>query len=112
MDACRQFEADRESIAARKKFLNPDMLGEPAFDILLALYVPASSHIMPVQVLSSLTDVSPTVALRWLHFLANEGLVLMAQEAGATDPGVATAALTDKGRIALDEYFRAAGRRY
>jgi PAS domain-containing protein len=107
----RRARAAIEVRQLRKKFFNPDMLGEPAFDILLALYVPASGGIMPVQVLCSLTDVSTAVALRWLHFLANEGLVLMAQEAGAADPGAATAALTDKGRIALDEYFRAAGRR-
>ena len=47
--------------------------------------------------------------VRWLRLLANEGLVLVAQEAGAADPNSTTAALTDKGRIALDAYFRAAG---
>jgi PAS domain-containing protein len=105
----RRARATIERRQLRKRFLNPDMLGEPAFDILLALYVPAAGGIMPLQILSTLVDVSPAIALRWLRFLANEGLVLIAQEAGAGDTDATTAALTDKGRIALDEYFRAAG---
>jgi hypothetical protein len=45
---------------------------------------------------------------RWLQFLVNEGLVLTVN--ATDDPCETTAALTDKGRIALNEYFRAAGR--
>lgn len=105
----RRAQATIQRRELRKRFLNPEMLGEPAFDILLALYATASNGILPVQVLSSLIHVSTPVALRWLRFLVNEGLVLMA-EAEAADHNAQTAALTDKGRIALDEYFRAAGR--
>jgi hypothetical protein len=93
---------------ARKRFLNPAMFGEPPFEILLALYVRPSLSTVPLDVLSSVVGVPASVALRWLQFLVNEGLVLTVN--ATDDPCETTAALTDKGRIALNEYFRAAGR--
>ena len=92
----------------RKEFLSPAMLGEPAFDLLLALYVPGSSGMISVHVLSSLINVRVSVAVRWLRFLAKEGLVLIIE---ADNLRAISATLTEKGRIALDEYFRAAGDR-
>ena len=88
----------------RHKFLNPAMLGEPAFDMLLALYVTkATAAILPLHVLSPLVGVSEKSAARWLKFLVSEGLALGV--GGYGKPGSIHAAITDKGSIILDEYF-------
>jgi PAS domain-containing protein len=93
----------------RKAFLNPIMLGEPAFDLLLALYMPGPTAMMTVQALGERIDASLGVTVRWLKFLVNEGLALTVEDREADPAGTLTAALTDKARVALDEYFRRAG---
>ena len=90
----------------RHSFLNPAMFGEPAFDMLLALYVTnASPAILSLRVLSPTIGISEACAARWLKLLVDEGLVLSVSVEG--EPGGIHAALTDKGRIVLDEYFGA-----
>lgn len=93
----------------RKMFLNPAMLGEPAFDLLLALYMPGSGAMMTAQALGERIEASLDVTVRWLRFLVNEGLVLTVEDREADPAGTLRAALTDKGRVTLDEYFRTAG---
>ena len=88
----------------RHEFLNPAMFGEPAFDMLLALYVTkAEPGILPLPALSTLVGVPETCAARWLKLLVSEGLALSV--GGYGEPGSIHAAITDKGRIVLDEYF-------
>ena len=90
----------------RHQYLNPAMFGEPAFDMLLGLYVTnARPGILPLRVLSPLVGVPETNAARWLEFLVGEGLALSV--VGYGEPGSIHAAITDKGRIVLDEYFAA-----
>jgi hypothetical protein len=87
----------------RRSFLNPALLGEPAFDILILLYVTnASPAILSLKLLAPAVGVSESCAARWLDLLVEDGLVLTI----AGDGGV-HAALTDKGRVALDGYFGA-----
>jgi hypothetical protein len=112
VDFRRQFLLGRALAAIemrrlRQKYLNPAMLGEPPFDMLLQLYATnASPAILRLSVLSSLTGVPESTAKRWLNFLVNEGLALRA--AGClSEPGSIQVALTDKGRFVLDEYFTA-----
>lgn len=91
----------------RKRFLNPGMFGEPAFDVLLALYVTKAARLtLSVRALSMLIGASESVVTGWLRFLSNEGLALcfgVEQD----DPGAVTAALTEKGRTALEGYLGA-----
>ena len=88
----------------RHEFLNPATFGEPAFDMLLALYVTkATPGILPLRVLSPLIGVPESCAARWLKLLVSEGLALSV--GGYGEPGSIHAAITDKGRIVLDEYF-------
>jgi hypothetical protein len=91
----------------RRKFFSPDLLGEPAFDMLLALYVTnASPPTLSLRILSPLLGVPETTAARWLQVLEGEGLALsVAAKSG--ECGSIHATLTEKGRVALDEYFRA-----
>ena len=98
-----------ETRKLRHDFLNPGMFGEPAFDMLLALYVTnASPAILPLRILSPLIGVSEPCAARWLALLVDEGLALSV--GGEGEPGGIHAALTDKGRIALDDYLKALGK--
>lgn len=91
----------------RHKFLNPIMLGEPAFDMLLALYVTnASPAILSLRIMSPQLGVPESCAARWLKVLVDDGLAMsVAGDSG--EPGSIHAALTDKGRTALDDYFKA-----
>ena len=106
----RRAQAEFERRQLRKAFLNPGMLGEPAFDLLLALYLAAASVMIPVRVLSSLAAVTTPVAVRWLRFLVDAGLVVTVHSEVDDEAGAMTAALTEKGRKALDGYFKAVGR--
>jgi len=61
-----------------------------------------------MEMLSSLVGIPTSEAVRWLGFLVKEGLALR-MSGHPDDAGTITVALTDKGRVALDEYFRATG---
>ena len=106
---CRLAQASLERRKLRKTFLKPTMFGEPAFDALLALYVQPASRMITAQALGVSIGANVPVLVRWLKFLRGEGLVLTVEDAQTEDPGAISAALTDKGRIALDEYLRATG---
>lgn len=97
-----------ETRKLRHDFLNRAMFGEPAFDMLLALYANGSPAIMSLRTLSPLIGVSESCAARWLKLLVDDGLVLSV--GGEGEPGDIHATLTDKGRIVLDEYLKALGR--
>jgi DNA-binding MarR family transcriptional regulator len=53
-----------------------DMFGEPAWDILLAIYVHEHrGNCSTIAELTRVAGVAPSVALRWLNFLISEGHV-------------------------------------
>ena len=76
----------REAYALRRKrvaiFGNPELFGEPAWDILLDLYI-AQAEGKPVSVSSACigSAAPPTTGLRWLGVLADEGLVVRENDA-------------------------------
>ena len=97
----------RQMLLARRRrtrMFNKCMFGEPAWDMLLALYVGASAG--PRYSVSRLSDLSgspPTTALRWLDYLAKEQLVVRAPN--PTDRRSDFIEITDKGRTALEQYL-------
>jgi DNA-binding MarR family transcriptional regulator len=98
--------ATMEMRQLRHKFFNPAMFGEPAFDMLLALYVTnARPPIVSLRMLSPLIGVSQSSAVQWLKFLVSEGLAFSV--GGDGDPGAIHAAITGKGRIVMGEYLKA-----
>ena len=101
-----QATIDRREL--RKIFLSPTMFGEPAFDLLLALYVSSTSPIISASELGSVVGLSTSSTMRWLKFLVKEGLVLTAEEE-IDDPDTMAVTLTDRGRTSLDDYFKAVG---
>jgi hypothetical protein len=88
-------------------FGNPDLFGEPAWDILLDLYI-ACAEGKQVSVSSACIGSAspPTTGLRWLGVLADEGLVV--READADDHRRVLVRLTPAGQAAMDRFFEAA----
>jgi hypothetical protein len=101
----------RRAYGLRRKretiFGNPDLFGEPAWDILLDLYI-AQSEGKPVSVSSAcIGSAAPaTTGLRWLGVLADQGLVV--RENDAEDHRRVLVRLTQAGRAAMERFFDAA----
>lgn len=89
---------------ARVATLNKSMFGEPAWDMLLELYVNmdyGARH--SVGRLCELSDAPPTTALRWLDYLEKEKLV--ARQENPTDRRTEFVEITEKGRTAMEQYL-------
>jgi hypothetical protein len=100
----------RQAYALRRKrtaiFGNPELFGEPAWDILLDLYI-AHAEAKPVSVSSACigSAAPPTTGLRWLGVLADEGLVV--RENDPEDNRRVLVRLTRKGVAAMERFFDA-----
>jgi hypothetical protein len=100
----------RKTYALRRKraaiFGNLDLFGEPAWDILLDLFI-AYAEGKPVSVSSAcIGSAAPaTTGLRWLGVLADQGLVV--RENDADDQRRVMVRLTQAGRLAMERFFDA-----
>jgi hypothetical protein len=100
----------RKTYALRRKraavFGNPDLFGEPAWDILLDLYI-AQGEGKKVSVSSAcIGSAAPaTTGLRWLSVLADQGLVV--RENDPEDHRRVLVRLTSAGLAAMDRFFEA-----
>jgi hypothetical protein len=100
----------RKIYALRRKrqaiFGNPNLFGEPAWDILLDLFI-AQGEGKSVSVSSAcIGSAAPaTTGLRWLGVLADEGLVL--RENDAEDHRRVLVRLTPAGTEAMERFFDA-----
>lgn len=96
---------EREAI-----FGKAELFGEPAWDILLDLYV---AHVERKSVSVSSACIGsaspPTTGLRWLGILAEEGFVI--READPQDQRRVLVRLSDKGLAAMDRYLNLTARR-
>ncbi len=101
-EIARQVYAKRRRRAAL--FGNDELFGEPAWDILLDLYI-AHAENKAVSVSSACIGSAspPTTGLRWLGVLAENGLIL--REHDPEDQRRVLVRLTDRGIAAMDEYF-------
>ena len=107
--------ADREKLIARarealrnrrkrREIFGETMFGEPAWAMLLALYVAeATEGRMSVGKLSSLSGGPPSTAQRWIDYLIKRNLAV--REPHPTDRRTVFVKLSDAGRAALDLYF-------
>ncbi|MEM6476000.1 MAG: winged helix DNA-binding protein [Pseudomonadota bacterium] len=101
-------EMARRTYAVRRQragiFGSADLFGEPAWDILLDLYI-AFGEEKPVSVSSACIGSAspPTTGLRWLGVLADHGLVVREQD--PDDQRRVLVRLTDHGVEAMDRYF-------
>lgn len=100
----------RQTYALRRKraaiFGNPELFGEPAWDILLDLYI-AHAESTPVSVSSACigSAAPPTTGLRWLGVLADHGFVL--RENDPEDHRRVLVRLTRSGITAMERFFDA-----
>lgn len=98
----------RQIYAMRRKraaiFGNPELFGEPAWDILLDLYI-AHGDGKEVSVSSACigSAAPPTTGLRWLGVLAEEGLVV--RENDREDHRRVLVRLTRAGITAMERFF-------
>lgn len=110
-DARRYLAQARQAYALRRKraaiFGNPELFGEPAWDILLDLYI-SHAEGKPVSVSSAcIGSAAPaTTGLRWLGVLAEEGLIV--RENDVQDNRRVLVQLTRNGITAMERYFDSA----
>ena len=89
---------------ARDRILGGGLGGEPAWDMLLALYVEEPSK-LPVSSVCYASAVPQTTAMRWISVLEEQGLV---QRMGhQRDSNLILVSLTDKGRTMMERTLRA-----
>lgn len=80
------------------------MFGEPAWDMLLILYITESSDARTtISNLASHSGAPSSTAQRWIELLIDKGLAI--RHAHPTDRRTFFIRLSDKGRAAMDLYF-------
>ena len=88
----------------RTSIFERSMFGEPAWDMLLALYIlDVSGQRQTTGALMQFSGAPITTARRWLDYLVGNELVLRSPH--PTDQRVMFVNLTEKGRNALDLYY-------
>jgi DNA-binding MarR family transcriptional regulator len=93
-----------EARQARVEHFSPAMFGEPAWDLLLALYLTEADT--PAPALSSLAKtagIAITTAFRWIDYLEEKRLI--ERERSSDDARALTVALSEEGRARLEGYF-------
>lgn len=113
--AVRIENASREALIGRAKeefsersrrsaLFGTAMFGEPAWEMLLALYIlDVSGQRQTIGALLQFSSMSMSTAKRWLDYLELHGLVT--REEHPTDKRTSFVRLTDSGREKLDMYF-------
>lgn len=90
----------------RYEEFNSALFGEPAWDMLLELYVRETSGASSTaEQLQTASAVPSSTAARWLNHLEHDGLV--ARRDHPLDRGTIFVELTEQGRQALDRYLKA-----
>lgn len=96
---------------ARSRFLKGAMFGEPAWDMLLALYVAELTGVRyTVTQVSSYAGAPATTSLRWIDYLESHGYVV--RTPSVDDRRCHNLELSDDARRDLDAYFQDIGRKF
>ena len=101
--ACRIYESRRQ----RARYLSSSLLGEPVWDMLLALYCfTARGRRMSVSSLCFASGVPQTTALRWTRVMEERGLIARSKD--HQDGRRYYLVLTGRGRELMQNYLRSA----
>lgn len=100
-------ELSRETLVSRRirrSFFPPAIVGEPAWDMLLALYVKLErKSAETVTGIAHQVAYPLTTALRWLEYIEQSGFI--ERTPGITDKRVVLVSLTPLGRKQMESYF-------
>jgi PAS domain S-box-containing protein len=89
---------------ARDRLLGRAVVGEPAYDLLLALYVSANRRRgVPLTILARSAKVPYSSALRWIAYLEDKGFVSRSQS--SSDRRVILIRLTESGVAVLHDFL-------
>lgn len=98
--ACRIYDARR----ARDRMLDQQLFGEPAWDILLAVYcLPARGEMLSVTAVAHAANVPITTGHRWQRILMEKGLIERGPK--ELDARCQLVRLTQSGRAMLEQYL-------
>jgi len=98
--ACRIYDARRN----RDRIFNQRLFGEPAWDMLLALYcLPRQGIFLGVTSLAHAANVPPSTGHRWQKILFDEGLI--ERGPAVLDHRQHLVGLTDKGKTLMRKYL-------
>lgn len=96
----------RDTLANRRRrqdIFGRAMFGEPAWEMLLLLYITEPGPRQSISRLADESGASRTTALRWIDYLEGQGLIR--REAHPNDRRVAFVQLTEKGRESIELYL-------
>lgn len=96
-----------ESRRRRVAIFGPQMFAEPAWDMLLILYLSGGGRRQTQTNLSELSGASRSTAMRWIDYLSCRDLIR--REEHPTDKRRNFVTLTEKGRHLLDLYLSETG---
>ena len=96
-----------ENRRKRVAIFGAQMFAEPAWDMLLLLFLSGRGRRQTQSSLCELSGASRSTAMRWIEFLAGRGLVR--REDHPTDKRHNFVSLTEKGRHLLDLYLSETG---
>ena len=86
---------------SRERLMGRAMIGEPAFDLLLSLYVRAGQRETSLTALAKPAGIPYSSAMRWISYLADKGLVERSES--ENNRRATTVQLTASGRAVMDE---------
>jgi len=92
-------------LARRKRIelFGPTMFREPAWDMLLALYLASENQRLTIGRLTEAAGIPTTTALRWIQYLVDQRLVV--RESHPTDARSVFVELSGKGKARIDLYL-------
>jgi DNA-binding MarR family transcriptional regulator len=91
----------------RAQMFDPEIFGEPAWDMLLTLYVQEAARSPQTRAsLAQAVGAPPSVAVRWQDYLERRGLVELTHGSGS---GPLILRITPHGREVLDRYLAQVG---
>ena len=97
-------EAIMRICQARERLMGRAMLGEPAFDLFLALYIlSAKQGTVSITGLAQAAGIPSASAWRWLAYLVGKGFVSRCPS--AVDRRIVSVRLTESGRAIFNEFL-------
>ena len=102
-DLIAQAKLILESRKRRFDYFGKGVFGEPAWEMLLTLYVSSGGERQTIARLSDLAGAARSTSIRWFEYLEGEGLV--SREPHPTDKRTDFIQLTEKGRQKLEAYL-------